>query len=65
MLIFKMGQGAFHFLFAYQGSQYSLYDYIQPITLQITQDTPPIIVDTLLTLIVMIRQGGYRNLFCL
>jgi hypothetical protein len=39
---------------------------VQPVAAQITHDTQPTIVDTLLTLIVFMAQGGgYYNLFCL
>jgi hypothetical protein len=37
-LIFKMGQEAFHVLFAYIGSQFFVYDYMQPPAPQITDD---------------------------
>jgi len=60
-----MGQGPFHFLFGYKGSQYLVYGYVQVITPQITQDTWPRIVDALLILIFMMGQGAFYILFCL
>jgi hypothetical protein len=62
-LIFRMGLGAFHFLFTYEGSQYSIYDNLLPVAPQNTEDTQPSIVDAVLTLIPMMAQGGYYNLF--
>ena len=47
----RWGRERFTFSFAYQGSQYSVYDYMEPVTLQITQDTWPTIMGALLTLI--------------
>jgi len=37
--IFMMGQEASHFLIANKGSQYIVYDYLQPAAPHITQDT--------------------------
>jgi len=51
--------------FAYKGSQKFLYDWLEPIGGVISQDSRPKIVDAPLTLIFMMRQGGYCNLFCL
>jgi len=51
--------------FANKGSQRFLYDWLQPIGGVISQDAWPKIVDTPLTLIFMMGQGGYCNLFCL
>jgi len=44
------GREHFTFSFGYKGSQYFVYDYLQPVTHQITQDTWPRIVDAPLTL---------------
>jgi len=51
--------------FAYKGRQKLLYDLLQPIGGVISQDTWPKIVDAPLTLIFIMGQGGYCNLFCL
>jgi len=51
--------------FAYKGSQKFLYDWLQHIGGVIAQDTWPKIVDALLTLILMMGQGGYCSLFSL
>jgi len=51
--------------FAYQGRHKLLYDWLQLIGGVISQDTWPKIVDALLTLILMIGQGGYCCPFCL
>jgi len=59
------GREHFTFSFAYKGSQYFVYDYVQPIAHKITQDTWPRIVDTTLTLIFMMGQGACYYLFCL
>jgi len=59
------GAERFTFSFPYQGSQYSVYDYLQPVAPMVTQDTWPTIVDAPLTLIVKIGMGRYRHLFCL
>jgi len=50
---------------AYEGSQKFRYDWLQPIGGVISQDSWPKIVDAPLTLIFMMGQGGYCNLFCL
>jgi len=50
---------------AYKGSHKFLYDWLQPIGGVISQDSWPQIVDAPLTLIFMMGQGGYCNLFCL
>ena len=51
MLNFRMGQGAWGSLFAYEASQYPIYEWSQPIAKQITNDARPTIVDAPLTLI--------------
>jgi len=51
--------------FAYKGGQKFLYDWLQPMGGVISKDTWPRIVDAPLTLIFMMGQGGYCNLFCL
>jgi hypothetical protein len=61
----RWGRKRFTFIFAYKVSQWSVYDYAQPVAPQNTHDTWPTIVDTLLTHIFMMGQGGYRTLFCL
>jgi hypothetical protein len=52
----------FTFTFAYKGSQYSVYDNVQPVAPQITHDKRPTIVDTPLMLIFMMGYEGYCNL---
>jgi len=59
------GREHFTLSFAYKGSQYLVYDYLQPITPQITQDTCPWIVDAPLTLISMMGQGALYFPVCL
>jgi len=59
------GREHFTFSFTNKGSQYFVYDYVQPIAHKITQDTWPRIVDTPLTLIFMMGQGACYYLFCL
>jgi len=51
--------------FAYKGGQKYLYDWLQPIGGVISKDACPKIVDAPLTLIFMMGQGGYCNLFYL
>jgi hypothetical protein len=51
--------------FAYKGSQKFLGESLQPIGGVISQDAWPKIFDAPLTLIFMMRQGGYCNLYCL
>jgi len=51
--------------FAYKGSQKLLYDLLQPIGGVISHDAWARIVHAPLTLIFMMGQGGYCNLFCL
>jgi len=46
----RWGRKRFTFTFAYKGSQYSVYDNVQPVAPQITHDTWPRIVDAPLTL---------------
>jgi hypothetical protein len=50
---------------AYKGSQYSIYESLQPFTTQNTKDAKLKIVDAALTLILMMGQGAYRFLFVL
>ena len=50
------GREHFTFSFAYKGSQYFIYDFVQPIAHKITQDKWPRIVDPPLTLIFMLGQ---------
>jgi len=59
------GREHFTFSFAYKDSQYFVYDYVQPIAAQITQDTWPRIVDAPLTLILMMGQGAFYFPLCL
>jgi len=51
--------------FAFKGSQKSLHDLLQPIGGVISPDAWPKIIVALLTLICMMGQGVYCNLFCL
>ena len=51
------------FTFSYKDGQYFVYDCLQPVATQITQDTGPTIVGAPWMLIFKIGQGGYRNLF--
>jgi len=51
------------FSFSSKGSQYIVYDCLQPGALQITQDTRPTFVEALLTLVSKMAQGGYWSLF--
>jgi len=53
------------FSFSYKGSQYFVFDCLQPVATQIAQDTQPTIVDAPLKLISKMGQGGYRGLSCL
>jgi len=53
------------FCFFYKGGQYFVYDCLQPVAVQITQDTRPTIVDAPLTLIIKLGQGRYRSLLYL
>jgi hypothetical protein len=59
------GRECFTFSFAYEGSQYYVFDYLQPFGPQDIQDTWPRIVDALLTLIFMMGQGAFHCLFCI
>jgi hypothetical protein len=61
----RWGRKHFTFTFAYEGSQKSVYDNVQPIAPQITHDSRPIIIETPLTLIFMMGQGGSCKLCCL
>jgi hypothetical protein len=45
--------------FVYTGSQYFVYDYSQPVTPGITQDTRPRMVDALLTLLLPLVYPQY------
>jgi len=51
--------------FSYKDGQYFVFDRLQPVPLQITQDTWPTIFDAPLMLISKIGQAGYRGLCCL
>jgi hypothetical protein len=55
----------FTFSIAYKESQYCVYDYVQLLAPQITQDTRPTMVNDPLTLIFMMGQGAVHLLFCL
>jgi len=55
----------FTFSFDYKGSQYFVYDYVQPIAQKITQDAWPRIVDAPLMLNFMIGQRAWYYHFCL
>jgi len=59
------GRETFTVSFAYTGSQYFIYNYLQPIAPQITQDTWSRIVDAPLTLIFKMGQGAFHLLICL
>jgi hypothetical protein len=59
------GKDGIAMCFAYKGCQKCHSDWLQPIGGVISQDTWPHIVDSLLTLNLMLGQGGYCNLFCL
>ena len=61
----RWGREGISICFAYKGGQWFLYDRLQPIGYVITQNAWPIIVDAPLTLIVIMGQEGYCNLFCL
>ena len=56
------GRESFTFSFSYKGIQYFVYDYVQSIIPQITQDTWPQIVDAPWTLIFIIGQGAFHFL---
>jgi len=58
------GREHFTFSVSYQGGQYIVYDCLQAVAAQITHDTWSTIVDTLLILIFMMGQRGYRYHFC-
>jgi len=59
------GRDGIAMYFAYKGHQKYLDDWVRPIGGVISQDSWPKIVDAPLTLIFMMGQGGYCNLFCL
>jgi len=59
------GREYFTFSFAYKGSQYFVYDYVQPIVHKITHETWPRIIDAPLTLIFRMGQGPCYFLLCL
>jgi hypothetical protein len=59
------GREIFTFSFANEGSQYYVYDSLQPVAPKVIPDTWPWMVDAPLTLIVMMRQGVFHILFCL
>jgi len=50
---------------AYKGSQYLVYDYLQPVAPQITQDTLPTIIDAPFTLIFKMAHGVFHFVFWL
>ena len=58
----RWGRECFTFYFDYKGSQYFIYDNLQPVTPQITQDTQLTIVDALLMFICKVGQWGCRQL---
>jgi len=58
-------RGNIHCLSAYIGCQHLVYGCLWSSVIHITEDARPQIVDTPLTLIVKMWQGGYRYLFCL
>ena len=53
------------FFFAYKGSLYLIYERLHPIATQITHDARPKIIDSLLTLILRMRQGAFLTCFWL
>jgi hypothetical protein len=59
------GREHFTVSFAYRGNQYNVYDYMQPVTPQIIQDTWPRIIEALWMLILVMGQGAFNFLFCL
>jgi len=61
----KWGREHVAFSFPYKGSQYFVYDWLQPVAPQITEDTRPTIVDAPLTLILTMGQGWNSTLFFL
>jgi len=60
----RWGREYVAFAFSSTGSQYFVYVCVQGVAPQITQDTPPTMVDTQLTVIVNMVQEGYCSLFC-
>jgi len=60
----RWGRMCFCCSFAYKRSQWFVYNCWQAVAPNNTQDTGPTIVDTPLTLIFKLRQGGYSKLFC-
>jgi len=61
----RWGREGIAICFAFKGSQWFLYDCLQPVAPHITQDTRPTIVDAPLTLIYKMGQGAFLFLFCL
>jgi hypothetical protein len=59
------GRELFNFCFAYKGSQYFIYDYLQPLTLQSTYDPWRRIVAAPLTLNFRLGPGAFHFLYCL
>jgi len=51
-------------IFALQGSQYLVYEWLQPFAIEVTHHAQPKIVDALLTLIFRMGQWRYGLLFC-
>jgi hypothetical protein len=58
----RWGRESFTFPWACKGCQYFGYDYLQPVTPQITHDIQPTMINAALTLMVRMGQGDYRNL---
>jgi hypothetical protein len=59
------GRECFTFSFAYEGSKYYVYDYLQLVGPKVIHATWQIIIDAPLRLIVMMGQGEFYILFCL
>jgi len=59
-----LGREGIAICFADKGSHEFLNDWLQPIGGVNSQDAWPTIIDTLFTLIFIMGQGGYCNLFC-
>jgi len=60
------GWGSEHdnIIFGLEGSQYLVYEWLQPFATEITQNAQPTTVDALLTLISSLGQWQYSLLFC-
>jgi len=61
----RWGREHVPFSFHYNGSQYFVYDYLQPFAPQITQDTRPTIFDAPLRFNFKMEQGGPHSMFYL